>query len=653
MKHLSIDIETYSEADIRECGAYCYAMDPSFEILLFAYSVDGKAVKVVDVIGGEKIPADILTALTDESVTKHAFNAAFEWCCLSQWLGYTLPQSQWEDTMLKAVYCGLPASLAEAGQALGLDEDKRKMSIGKALITYFCKPCKPTEENGGRERNYPHHDRAKWELFKQYNAQDVVTEMAIADALPSIQLPEKVQKQWETDLRINSRGIAVDFPLVRGALALGETVRQSLTEEAIELTGLSNPNSVQQLTQWLSSNQEMSIPDLRKDTVARLIKTGVENADAERVLRIRQELGKTSLKKYQAITDCICPDKRIRGTLQFYGAGRTGRWAGRLVQVQNLPRTYLKQLDSIRDIVESGIDADCLPLFTGYSVNDTLSQLIRTAFIPGDGKMFIDADFSAIEARVIAWLAGEEWRQKVFAEGGDIYCASASQMFKVPVVKGGVNGHLRQKGKIAELALGYQGASGALEAMGALDMGLTEEELPDIVTAWRQSNPHIVQLWNSIEAAAVTAISGVTNSLPVGTSQQITFRPADIGDSTALAVDLPSGRSLHYYKPCLASNRWGKPSISYTDGRTTLETYGGKLTENIVQAMARDCLAEAIERLETAGYAVVFHIHDEVVIEAEHDGLEEVTKIMCQPVDWAEGLILNAEGWTGYYFKKD
>lgn len=658
--HLSIDLETYSSVPIKKAGAQAYIRSPDFEILLFAYSVDNGPVEVVDMAQGEKIPEYILYALADPDYLKHAYNAPFEWGCLSKFLGFKLSPSQWRDTMLHGLYCGYTAGLEATGRALGLSEDKQKLNTGKALIRYFCVPCKPSKANGMRTRNYPHHDPDRWRLFKEYNRQDVVTEMEIERRLSAFPVPDFVQKQWETDLLINDRGVAVDMDFVSGALELGETVRSTLMIEAIDLTGLRNPNSVKQLARWIESETGESVNNLKKDTVSKLLDKSENDTEVQRMLEIRQELGKTSTKKYDAIRDCVCPDGRVRGLLQYYGANRTGRWAGRLVQVQNLPRTYTEPLELARNLVK-GRKLDGLRTVYG-SVNDTLSQLIRTAFVAPEGNVLIDADFSAIEARVISWLAGQEWRIDVFKSGGDIYCASAAQMFGVPVVKGGENGHLRQKGKVAELALGYQGGSGALINMGALDMGIPEEDLQDIVDRWRSANSKIRDLWYEMDNAAVQVIQ---NGGSVKVKCCTLTREYDyMQNVSCLSILLPSGRKLYYVDPGIGENRWGGPSISYAGmDQTTkkwkrIETYGGKLVENCVQAIARDCLAQAIEHLEQAGFPVVFHVHDEVVIDitpfADNETmLNAVVGIMSKPIPWAQGLPLGADGWVGNFFKKD
>lgn len=663
MIHLSIDLETYSGVNLKKAGLYRYVQSPTFEILLFAYSFDGAPTQVIDMAQGEKIPLEVIHALTDPQCLKHAYNAAFEWYCLSKYMGAQLPPSQWRDTMLHGLYAGYTAGLDATGRALGIPEDKQKLTTGKALIRYFCVPCKPTKANGGRTRNYPHHDLEKWALFKTYNGQDVVAEMEIERRLSVFPVPDFVQKQWETDLLINARGVAVDMDFCEGALELGETIRAQLTDEAVQLSGLQNPNSVKQLARWLSAETGDDITTLRKETIKELL--GRDNADhVQRMLEIRQELGKTSTKKYDAIEAAVCDDGRVRGLLQFYGANRTGRWAGRLVQVQNLPRTYTEPLEFARELVK-GRKLDALRIVYG-SPNDTLSQLIRTTFVAAPGNVLIDADFSAIEARVISWLADEEWRLEVFRTHGKIYEASASQMFGVPlerIKKGNPEYSLRQRGKVAELALGYQGGVPAMRQMdtGKLLADLPDEEIKDIVDKWRNTNPKIRNLWYSFNDAAIRVIQN-GGSLRV---RCCTFaRECDcIRGTTCMTISLPSGRKLYYVEPAVGENRWGGPSITYMGvndknkwGR--IETYGGKLVENVVQAIARDCLAQAIEHLEAAGLPVVFHIHDEVVIDTAafdtNDAmLDKVVKIMSTPIPWAEGLPLGADGWVGAFFKKD
>lgn len=660
MHHLSIDLETFSSVPIAKAGAQKYIESHDFEILLFAYSVDGSDVSCIDFLQGEILPNWLIDALTSPDYIKHAYNAAFEWGCLSRYLGRQLPPEQWRCTMFHGLYAGYTAGLDATGRALGLPEDKRKLNTGKALIRYFCVPCAPTKANGGRTRNMPHHAPERWQLFKEYCRQDVVTEMEIEKRLSSIIIPDFVQKEWERDLIINSRGVAVDMELVEGALNIDKTVHDRLVAEAMELSGLNNPNSVAQLSLWLESQTGENVSDLRKDTVAKMLAEKDNSPKVQRMLEIRQELGKTSTKKYDAIEAAVCKDGRVRGLLQFYGANRTGRWAGRLVQVQNLPRTYTNPLELARELVKKR-NIEALRFIYG-SIPNTLSQLIRTAFIAAPGNVLIDADFSAIEARVISWLAGEEWRLEVFRTHGKIYEASASQMFGVPIElikKGNPEYSLRQKGKVAELALGYQGGTGALIAMGALDMGIAEEDLSDIVSRWRESNKRIRDLWYKMEAAAVQVISqgGAVGVNGLVISHELN---CDTGFD-ALTILLPSGRKLFYVSPQIGENQWGKPSLSYMGMNQTskkwqrIETYGGKLVENSVQAIARDCLAQAIENLETAGIPVVFHIHDEVVIDCTPDtaSLDDVIQIMSKPIPWASGLPLGADGWVGTFFKKD
>lgn len=663
MDHLSIDLETFSSVPIQKAGAQKYIQSPDFEILLFAYSLNGAEPACCDFAQGETLPKWVAEALLDPQCLKHAYNAPFEWGCLSRYMGRRLPPAQWRCTMFHGLYAGYTAGLDATGRALGLPEDKRKLNTGKALIRYFCVPCAPSKANGGRTRNYPHHAPERWELFKEYNRQDVTTEMEIERRLSAVPIPDFVQKEWETDLIINSRGVAIDMGMVEGALELGATVRNTLTTEAVKISGLSNPNSVKQLASWLESETGEEINGLRKDTVAKMLARDDNSPEVQRMLEIRQELGKTSTKKYDAIEQAVCQDGRVRGLLQFYGANRTGRWAGRLVQVQNLPRTYTEPLELARDLVK-GRKLDALKCIYG-SVPDTLSQLIRTAFIAAPGNVLIDADFSAIEARVISWLAGEEWRLEVFRTHGKIYEASASQMFGVPIdliKKGNPEYALRQKGKVAELALGYQGSTGALINMGALDMGIPEEDLPDIVSRWRDANKRIRDLWYKVDAAAVQVI---TQGGSVGVSSIILAHEWDATQGTDyMTITLPSGRKLFYNAPQIGVNQWGNPSISYMGmDQTTkkwkrIETYGGKLVENCVQAIARDCLAQAIEHLEAAGLPVIFHIHDEVVIDirpfADNEAmLAKTVEIMSRPVPWAPGLPLGADGWVGKFFKKD
>lgn len=671
LHHLSIDLETYSTVSIGAAGSYRYILDPSFEILLFAYSLDGMPVEVIDVASGQVIPLWLKNALKNSLYIKHAYNAAFEWFALSKYLGW-LPPDQWRDTMLHALYCGYPASLDAAGRAMGLPEDKKKLTTGKALIRYFCVPCKPSNANGNRTRNLPKHDPAKWKLFKEYNGQDVVTEMEIDRRLSAFPVPAFVQKQWEIDLTMNARGVAADMEMVSGALVIGATVKSQLMAEARQLSGLDNPNSIKQLARWLTeaTDSDAEITSVTKETVATMLKQP-QPANVQRMLEIRQELGKTSTKKYDALETCIADDGRVRGLLQFYGANRTGRWAGRLVQVQNLPRTYTHPLPPARQLVKDR-NIDGLRLMYG-SINDTLSQLIRTAFVATPGNVLIDADFSAIEARVISWLAGQEWRLEVFRTHGKIYEASASQMFHVPIEKikkGNPEYALRQRGKVAELALGYQGG---VSAMRRMDTGhnlddLSDDEVKGIVDRWRKTNSMIRDLWNIVDSAAVTVITnGGAQTIRSETTDAVITLACELDVITGtryMTILLPSGRKLYYPSPEIGVNRWGNPSVSYMGQNQTtkrwerVETYGGKLVENIVQAIARDCLAIAIENLEAQGLHVVFHIHDEVVIDtpawADNDTmLDTVTKIMTKPIPWAQALPLNADGWVDKFFKKD
>ena len=671
--HLSIDIETYSDVDIGKAGLYKYAQSPAFEVLLFAYSLDGGPVEVIDMAGGGMggcIPLWLINALKDPAYIKHAYNAAFEWYCLCRHFRWNPEKEgatflrQWRCTMLHGLYCGYTAGLDATGKALGLPQDKQKLATGKALIKYFCIPCAPSKANGGRTRNLPHHDPGRWDLFKAYNAQDVVTEMEIERRLSRFPVPEEVQAQWVTDQTINLRGVAVDRPMVEGALDLDAAVRQEYLQEAMRLSGLDNPNSVAQLAAWLQEETGEEVTDLRKTTVSDLLGKELSSESARRMLEIRQELGKTSNKKYNALEAAVCADGRVRGLLQFYGANRTGRWAGRIVQPQNLPRTYIDGdlLPLARELVENR-QRGALQVIFG-SAPDTLSQLIRTAFTASPGHTLVDADFSAIEARVIAWLAGEEWVLDVFRTHGKIYEATASQMFNIPlerIKKGSPEYSYRQKGKVATLALGYQGGTGSLVSMGALRNGLTEEELPDIVDRWRNANPNIVNFWYTVDAAAREAVN-TGRCIGLWDGRLAFARESDPdNDLDFLTIRLPSGRKLYYAKPHMGVNRFGQPSLGYwgmnqkTKKWERLETYGGKLVENITQAVARDCLAEAIDRLEAAGYPVVFHIHDEVVIDAGPDkaDLDDVIRIMSQVPSWAGGLPLNADGWVNDFFKKD
>lgn len=657
MRHLSIDIETRSSADIGKAGPYRYAQDKDFGILLFAYKLDEDPVKIVDLEMGEKIPDQILKCMSDPSVSKHAYNAAFEWYCLNR-AGYHTPLAQWKCTMIHGLYCGYTAGLDATGKAIGLPQDKQKLTTGKALIRYFCVPCKPTKSNGGRTWNLPRHAPEKWKLFKEYCVQDVVTESEILKRLSAFPVPETEERLWQMDVRMNAFGVRVDTGLITGALMIDGISTQELTDEAVEITGLSNPNSTGQLLQWLTE-QGVQMENLQKATVEETLTREALPKTVRRILEIRQQLGKTSVRKYTAMQTAKCEDDRIRGLTQFYGANRTGRWAGRLVQLQNLPRNYLKTLDYARNLVKAQ-NYEGVRLLYG-NVPDTLSQLIRTAFIPSEGHKFVVADFSAIEARVIAWLAGEQWVNEVFATHGKIYEATASQMFHVPIeriVKGSPEYSLRQKGKVATLALGYQGGTSALIAMGALNMGLTEEELPDIVTRWRNANPRIRDLWYAVEE---TALAAMTTAEPQAMRGLIFRLEGDLlyGQSF-LTVQLPSGRKLFYPKPFLQENRFGKMAIHYyTVGQQTRKwevdsTYGGKMTENIVQAIARDCLAETLRRISHLGLQVVFHVHDEVIIDAPMDvTVDQICSLMAEPISWAPGLILKGAGFESSYYMKD
>lgn len=657
MRHLSIDIETRSSADIGKTGLYRYAQDKDFGILLFAYKLDEDPVKIVDLEMGEKIPDQILKCMSDPSVTKHAYNAAFEWYCLNR-AGYHTPLAQWKCTMIHGLYCGYTAGLDATGKAIGLPQDKQKLTTGKALIRYFCVPCKPTKSNGGRTWNLPRHAPEKWKLFKEYCVQDVVTESEILKRLSAFPVPETEERLWQMDVRMNAFGVRVDTGLITGALMIDGISTQELTDEAVEITGLSNPNSTGQLLQWLTE-QGVQMENLQKATVEETLTREALPKTVRRILEIRQQLGKTSVRKYTAMQTAKCEDDRIRGLTQFYGANRTGRWAGRLVQLQNLPRNYLKTLDYARNLVKAQ-NYEGVRLLYG-NVPDTLSQLIRTAFIPSEGHKFVVADFSAIEARVIAWLAGEQWVNEVFATHGKIYEATASQMFHVPIeriVKGNPEYSLRQKGKVATLALGYQGGTSALIAMGALNMGLTEEELPDIVTRWRNANPRIRDLWYAVEE---TALAAMTTAEPQAMRGLIFRLEGDLlyGQSF-LTVQLPSGRKLFYPKPFLQENRFGKMAIHYyTVGQQTRKwevdsTYGGKMTENIVQAIARDCLAETLRRISHLSLQVVFHVHDEVIIDAPMDvTVDQICSLMAEPISWAPGLILKGAGFESSYYMKD
>ncbi len=656
MQSLSIDLETFSSINIKKAGLHRYVQSPDFQILLFAYSFDGAPVTVIDPAQGEQLAPELVFALQDPNVIKRAWNAPFEWYCLSKF--YHTPLNSWRDTMLHALYCGYPAALGASAVALGLPEDKRKMGVGMSLIRTFCVPQKPTKSNGQRTRTLAHHEPEKWQLFKQYCGQDVVTEMEIENRLSAFPVPDQEQRLWELDQQINTYGVMVDTDLVVGALAVDEIITAELMQEAIQLSGLDNPKSVKQLTKWLEEETDETIDNLRKDTVKELIKT-TDEGPVKRMLEIRQELSKTSTKKYVAMREAAGLDGRIRGLLQFYGANRTGRDAGRLVQVQNLPRNYLETLSIARQLVKDQ-KLDALKIIYG-NVPDTLSQLVRTAFIPSPGHRLIVADFSAIEARVIAWLAGEQWRLDVFNTHGKIYEASASQMFGVSlelIKKGNSEYELRQKGKIAELALGYGGGSGALIAMDN-KKELNEDELPEIVHRWRAANKRIVDLWYSLENAALDVMR---TGQAVGVKGLILARESEYRtQQDFLTISLPSGRKLFYTKPFIGVNDRGQEALYYRGVNQTtkkweqISTWGGKLVENVIQAIARDCLFESLSRLANAGYQTVFHVHDEVILDAPNGfgSLEQVTAIMGQPIPWAPGLPLRADGFEASFYQKN
>lgn len=646
MKTISIDIETYSDVQLSKTGVYRYCESPSFEILLFAYSVDAGPVQIVNLACGEKIPEAIIAGIEDETIIKWAFNASFERICLSRFLEYPtgeyLNPKSWRCSCVWAATMGLPLSLEGVGAVLGLE--KQKLTEGKDLIKYFCQPCAATKSNGGRTRNRPFHAPDKWEAFKRYNIRDVETEMGIQQKLHKFPVPDSVWEKYHIDQEINDRGVRLDMELVHQAIEMDSRSREELTAAMKDMTSLENPNSVQQMKQWLSDNG-LETNSLDKKTVAELLKAAPEKlAD---VLTLRQQLAKSSVRKYQAMEKTVCKDGRARGMFQFYGATRTGRFSGRNIQLQNLPQNHLPDLAEARSLVRSG-DFEGVKLLY-EDVPDTLSQLIRTAFIPRDGAQFLVADFSAIEACVIAWFAGEEWRQKVFAKGGDIYCASASQMFKVPVEKHGTNWHLRQKGKIAELALGYGGSVGALKAMGAIEMGLTEDELPALVDAWRQSNPHIVKFWWAVDHAVMEAVKYKHTTTEYG----LTFSCK----SGMLFITLPSGRNLTYVKPKIGTNKFGGSCITYEGVGSTkkwerLDSYGPKFVENIVQSTARDILCYAMKTLQHC--SIVMHIHDELVIEADpRMSMDAVCEQMGRTPPWAKGLLLRADGYATPFYKKD
>lgn len=660
MRTLSIDIETFSSNDLNKCGVYKYVQAPDFDILLFGYAVDSGTVKVVDLAAGEKIPEDVLAALSDESITKWAFNSNFERICLSEWLrrkhpeffsSYSIPEDTvgdyldphgWKCSMIWSAYMGLPLSLAGAGAVLGLEEQKLKE--GKDLIRYFCVPCKATKSNGGRTRNLPEHDMEKWNLFKAYNQRDVEVEQSIQQKLAKFPVPDFVWEEFWLDQEICDRGIAIDRKMVEEAIALDEISKNELSETMCQMTALDNPNSVMQMKQWLSG-QGIEMDSLGKKEVAKLI----EEVDGElkEVLQLRQQLAKSSVKKYQAMQNAVCLDGRARGMFQFYGANRSGRWAGRIIQLQNLPQNHMEDLEEARSLVRNGDYAALSMLYD--SVPEVLSELIRTAFVARDGYKFVVSDFSAIEARVLSWLAGEKWRTEVFINNGDIYCASASAMFGVPVEKHGENAHLRQKGKIAELALGYGGSVGALKSMGALEMGIVEEELQPLVDMWRQSNPNIVRFWWDVDRAVKNVVKSKTQEEVKG----IRF----YYQRGMLFIRLPSGRQLSYVKPRMGENKFGGESVTYegvggTKKWERIESYGPKFVENIVQAISRDILSFAMQTLSHC--FICGHVHDELIIECSKDvSLDVICEQMGRTPSWAMGLVMRADGYETEFYKKD
>ncbi|WP_102400185.1 DNA polymerase [Haloimpatiens massiliensis] len=657
MRTLGIDVETYSSVDIAKAGAYKYCESPDFEILLFAYAFDDDPVQIVDFAQDEELPQEVVEALDNPTILKTAFNANFERNAISNDMYFPngMPPEQWECTMIKALTLGLPGSLDMVGKALKFEDDKQKMKEGKSLIQYFCKPCKPTKTNGKRTRNLPKHDLEKWELFKKYCKRDVEVERNIRKLLSRYETLEEEQELWQLDQHINDRGINTDLTLIEKAIECDTDYTKRLMHVATKLTGLENPNSPAQIKKWICARVGHEIKSLNKTSIPGLIEEAesLEKHEVIQMLELRKLMAKTSIKKYETMQNARCIDGRVRGLLQFYGANRTGRWAGRLVQVQNLPQNHLPDLDDARNFVREG-KFDTVE-FLYDSIPDTLSQLIRTAFIPGDGNRFIVSDFSAIEARVIAWFAGEQWRQEVFKNNGDIYCASASQMFRVPVEKHGINGHLRQKGKIAELALGYGGSVGALTSMGALNMGLKEEELKPLVDSWRSANPSITKLWWDVDKAAKKAIKERTT---VCMQYGLKF----IYDPGVLFVQLPSGRKLAYIRPKIEPHEtFSGDKITYEGMEQTskqwtrINTYGPKLVENIIQATARDCLGVTMQRVEEAGYPIVMHVHDELVMDVpkEFGSLEDVNSIFAEPIEWAPGLLLNADGYECNYYMKD
>ena len=662
METISIDIETYSGNDLNKCGVYKYVQHPDFDILLFGYAVDGGEVRVIDLTAGEEIPDEVLAALSDENITKWAFNSNFERICLSEWLrrnrpehfySYSVPGDTvgayldprgWKCSMIWSAYMGLPLSLAGVGAVLGLEEQKLKE--GKDLIRYFCVPCKATKSNGGRTRNLPEHDPDKWDLFKFYNQRDVEVEQSIQKKLHNFPVPDFVWEEFWLDQEINDRGILLDLTLVKNAIALDEISKDKLSDAMKDLTELENPNSVAQMKQWLS-DQGVEVESLGKKVVAQMIADDDIDEDVTEALKLRQQLAKSSVKKYQAMQNAVCYDGRARGMFQFYGANRSGRWAGRIIQLQNLPQNHMDDLEQARALVRNG-DYDALSLLYD-SVPNVLSELIRTAFVARDGNKFCVADFSAIEARVLSWLAGEKWRTEVFVNNGDIYCASASAMFGVPVEKHGQNAELRQKGKIAELALGYGGSVGALKSMGAIEMGLTEDELQPLVDSWRSANPNIVRFWWDVDRAVKKAVKQHEPS----TLKGIRFEC----QSGMLFITLPSGRRLSYVKPRMGENKFGGESVTYegvggTKKWERIESYGPKFVENIVQAISRDILCYAMRTLSHC--LICAHVHDELIIECRKDvSLAAICEQMGRTPPWAEGLVLRADGYETPFYKKD
>lgn len=651
---LSVDIETYSEVDILSCGSFRYIDDPSFEIILFAYSWNGEPAKVVDLLCDEDIPEDVIDALYAPGVIKTGFNNEFERYALWKHFGKYLPPEQWEDTMVLAAQCGLPLSLAGVCDALNMGEDQGKMKEGKALINYFCKPCKPTRANGGRTRNLPEHDPEKWTVFKQYNARDVDSEYRIRETLLRYLPSELEHKFWCLDAKINEKGIPFDPVLVKSAIEIDEANKAKLIDEAAQLTGMENPNSVSQIKDWLREQEGIDVPTLNKKAVADVVSQLTQD-NTKRFMELRKEISKSSVKKYDAMIRSAGPDNHIRGCFRFYGANRTGRFAGRLVQLQNLPQNHLPDLEAARSLVKTG-DADTVEMLYD-STSSTLSELIRTALIPEPGHHFIVSDFSAIEARVIAWVSGEQWRLNVFESGGDIYCASASQMFKVPVEKHGQNAHLRQKGKVAELALGYGGGVNALVAFGADKMGMTDEEMAETVAMWREASPNVVRLWKSLENAAIKAVTRKTSAMSSHGGIRFDY------ENGILWMNLPSGRRIAYWgaQYSASSRKHGQRTLTYmgVDQKTKkwsrIETWGGKLVENCIQATARDCLRDKMLALDAAGFDIRMHVHDEIVVTEPRNGktLEQMNAIMNEPLPWAPGLPLRGDGYYCDFYQKD